>query len=216
MKKINLILALIFTISILSAQSKQYLSMMEKTIAQMDTARSVDDFQKIANVFERISNAEQKEWLPNYYFALCQIYMAGLSMEGGNPENMTAYIDQAQKATEHCMTIAPEESEVYALQGYVYTARIWSDPVLGGPKFSPLANEAYGKAIALDTENPRAYFLRGQHVFHTPEFWGGGPKKAKDDLEVADKYFKETAQVSSIHPKWGARNNSYLLSKIQN
>ena len=188
---------------------------MEKAITKMDIVKTAEDLQKIANQFERIASAEKTEWLPAYYNALCNVQLASKSMESGEPEKIEAFVDKAQTALDQCIALAPEESEVFALQGFIYISRIWSDPMNGGAKFSPMAHQALGKAIALDNKNPRAYALRAQLVFYTPEFWGGGPKNAHKDLVAAESLFKSFEKTSAIHPNWGEGGNTYHLQKAE-
>ena len=215
MKKTILFLSLSL-ISIFSfAQNEKYILMMEKSIAQMDAAKNVDDWQKMANVFERISSAEKEEWLPAYYTALCNVNLASLSMRNGDNEKIEAFVDKAQTALDQSKGLTPNESEVFALQGFIYTSRIWIDPMTGGAKYSPMAHQAFGQAIELDKNNPRPYYLRGQLVYYTPEFWGGGPKNAFKDLVKADELFKNFEKTSSIHPDWGVGGNTYHLTEAK-
>ncbi len=215
MKKSILILVLALTSIFTFAQNEKYVSMMEKTVAEMEAAKTAEDYQKAANVFERISNAEGKEWLPAYYNALCNVNLASLAMRGGESDKIVPFVDKAQTALDQCIALVPNESEVFALQGFIYTSRIWADPMNGGATFSPMAHKAFGQAIALDAKNPRAYYLRGQLVFYTPEFWGGGPKNAHKDLAAAAELFKSFEPNSSIHPNWGIGGNAYHLGKAE-
>jgi len=215
MKK-TIVLVITCLISTFSfSQNEKYISTMEKVIAKLGEAKTTEDLQKVANQFERIANAEKAEWLPAYYNALCNVNLASKSMESGEAEKIEAFVDKAQTALDQCIVLAPEESEVFALQGFIYTSRIWSDPMNAGAKFSPMAQQAFGKAIALDSKNPRAYALRGQLVFYTPEFWGGGPKNAHKDLATAEGLFKSHKKTSTIHPDWGAGGNTYHLQKAE-
>lgn len=212
--------SILFIISILIstftfAQSDKYIASMEKAIAKMDAAREFPQVQEASNIFERIMNAESKEWLPAYYTAYCKINLASLSMQKGEIDKLEAFINDAQSALDKALAIAPEESELHAMQGFIFTSRIWSDPMTLGAKFSPMAHESFAKAIALNPQNPRAYHLRGQLIFYTPEFWGGGPANAKNDLTKADELFASFESTSSIHPSWGNGSNKYHLSKIE-
>ncbi len=215
MKKTIVILFTLLLSSITFAQNEKYVASMEKALKQMEAAKSMEDLQQTANLFERISNAEQTEWLPAYYNALSNIRLAAQAMENGEADKIGAFSDKAQTALDHCLTLVPKESEVYALQGFIFTSRIWADPMNGGAQFSPKAHEAFGKAIAMNPNNPRAYFLRGQLVFYTPEFWGGGPKNAYKDLVAADELFQKYEKPSSIHPNWGKEGNAYHLKKAK-
>ena len=215
MKKTMLFLILSLVCTFSFGQKEKYISMMEKSIAQMNAAETMEDWQKMANVFERISSAEKEQWLPAYYNALCNVNLASLAMRKGDNEKIEAFVDKSQLALDQCKTMVKDESEVFALQGYIYTSRIWIDPMINGAKFSPMAHQAFGQAIALNENNPRAYYLRGQLVYYTPEFWGGGPKNAYNDLVKADELFKSYEKASSIHPDWGMGGNTYHLNEAR-
>ena len=72
MKKIITIICISLSF-VVNAQSKKFIKSMEKNIASMDTCKTQSSFQKLANSFERIGNAEKKEWLPFYYSAYSYI-----------------------------------------------------------------------------------------------------------------------------------------------
>jgi tetratricopeptide (TPR) repeat protein len=215
MKKSILLFASILIATFTFAQSEKYVKGMENALAQMNEAEDITAIQDASNKFERIMNAEPNEWLPAYYTALCQVNMASQTMRSGDLDKVEAFVDKAQAAMDKALAIAPDESEIHALQGFIYVSRIWSDPQSGGPKFTPLAHQSFAQALALNPNNPRAYHLRGQLVFYTPEFWGGGPANAYQDLAKADELFSTFESKSSIHPDWGIGSNKHHLSKAE-
>ena len=111
--------------------------------------------------------------------------------------------------------LAPKESEVHALQGYIYTARIWENPMINGVSYSPMCHQSCDKAISLKPDNPRPYFLKGQTTFYTPEYWGGGPKAALPMLEKANELYKNQEKASPFHPDWGAYYCTKLLAEAK-
>jgi len=66
MKKITFLLLLIAGNMFAQSNSK-FEKTMVKQIDLLDKAKAGTDFVNAANVFERIANAETKEWLPLYY-----------------------------------------------------------------------------------------------------------------------------------------------------
>jgi len=177
---------------------------------KMETSEeTIQAFTDAANAFERIAGVEEKEWLPAYYVAYCQLNLAMQYMEKDS-DKIKAHNDLAQAAIDKAKEIAPEESEVHALQGYIYTARIWENPMIKGASYSPLVYQACEKSISLNPDNPRPYFLKGQNTFYTPEFYGGGPAAAKPSLEKASKLFETFEKESALHPDWG----SYYCNKL--
>lgn len=215
MKK--LILSMMFLIGMISiqAQNAKYIKTMEKTLAKLDTASHMESFQKIANNFERIANVEKEEWLPAYYQAYCHMIMASMVVQKQDMKQVNAHLDKAEAALEIAKKVAPEESEIYALHGFIYQGRIWENPQVNGAKFSPLSHQMLDQAINLNPENPRAYYLKGQNVFFTPAFWGGGAEAALPLLEKAAANYKTQAVVSTLHPKWGKERNEYLIKNAK-
>ena len=54
-----------------SAQNEKFVKAMEALVPAVDTTRSPEGLNELANSFERIANAEKTQWLPFYYAALC-------------------------------------------------------------------------------------------------------------------------------------------------
>lgn len=214
MKKLSLII-IACIISLTSfAQNEKYLGSMGKALGEMATAKTSETIQLAANKFERIATAEKGEWLPLYYHAFCNMRMAGMAM-GKQSDQLETYLDLAQASLDKAKKIAPNESEIHALQGYVYTGRIWPNPQVNGAKFSPMAQIAFGKAKQLNPSNPRAHFLQGQLTLFTPSFWGGGAANALPILETAEANFAQYEKPSEIHPDWGREENKAMLDKAK-
>ena len=196
----------------LEAQSARYVATMEKNLSMLDTARNMNTLTKLSNTFERIAQAETEEWLPNYYAAYAHFRLATVYVQQEDMANCLAHIDKAQEALDQAIALEGQHSELLALQGLIYQGRIWENPMVKGAEYSPKSHAVLDQAIALDPNNPRAYFLKGQNVFYTPEFFGGGAENAKPLLEKAAALFASTKAESSIAPNWGEKTNTYLLS----
>lgn len=185
---------------------------MSKNIVQMREAKTVEEIQQTANMFERIALAEQQEWLPLYYAALIYINM---SSQEKQDEKKDLYLDKAQVQLNKAFKLQPKESELYVLQGYLHMIRIGVSPMVRGMKYSGLATEALEKAKSLNADNPRAYFLLGSNKFHTPAMFGGGPNAAKPYLIEAKAKFEKQQFVSPIAPNWGEKQTIYLLEQCK-
>lgn len=215
MKK-NILVVIAFSFAIaLTAQNERYTAAMQKGISMLDTARSTSTFQQTANHFERIANAEKQIWLPVYYVAYCNMMVATGLMQEGKVELCGAYLDKAQSALDAALALAPEESELYALQGYIYQGRIWDNPMANGAKYSPMSFAALDKAIAMNEHNPRPYYLKGQSLLFTPVFYGGGPQNAMPLLQKAAEKFETFQAASTLHPKWGAGANKWMIDQAE-
>lgn len=197
------------------SQSAAYEQAMQSGLEQLKAAEQSRDFSSATSTFERISAAEPDLWLPAYYEAYGWLMQGAGMMQKQDMEKLSAYLEKAQAALDRAKALAPEESEVLALQGYVYTAHIWMDGEANGPIYSPKAMASYQKAMELSPNNPRAPHLMGMHLFYMPEFWGGGAKRALPLLEQADSLFESQATATDLHPVWGGAFNSMLLAQAK-
>ncbi len=193
------------------AQNKRYVSSMEKNLKMMDTCKSAPSYQQTANGFERIANAEKKEWLPAYYVSLCNVFMA-TTMKG---DKIDEYCDIAEKYANKADSLSPNNSEVYALRALIYSSRISVNPMLRGAKFGGMSGEMSSKAKELDPNNPRPYLLQAQGMYYTPPQFGGGKDKALPLLEETVKKYEAFHPASTIHPDWGKERAKMLLDECK-
>lgn len=214
MKNSILILIAFFFSANLFAQNAQYISTMKTNISGMYAAKDIQTLQQHANVFERIATVEKEAWLPDYYQAYCYMTMARITMKA-NPEMLEGYLDKAQTAINAAKAKAPQESEIFVMQAFIYQGRIWPDPMSKGAEYSPRVIEACQTAMAMNDANPRAYYMQGQQTFHTPVFFGGGAEKALPWLEKAQEAFVAFKPASELHPMWGAESTDYLVKACQ-
>ena len=70
------------------------------------------------------------------------------------------------------------------------------------------------KAMTLNPDNPRLYYLRGMSIFGTPEQFGGGKEKAKPIFEKAVALYK-TEQLKPLYPHWGQKQAEDMLAQCQ-
>lgn len=205
MKTLLASLVLIFAFILTSsAADPAYENAMKTQIAAMNTIQTAEESQAVANGFIRIAEAKSEEWLPLYYAAWVQT-TAAFRFEVDKDQ----YFDQAMELVNKADKIAPNNSEITALKGYVIMGKLSVDPMSRGQEMSPLAMQTFGKAIALDKENPRATTLMAQMELGMSQFFGSGPEKACGLARVGLELFaKEEAKIDEnyILPTWGKRN----------
>ena len=210
MKKIITLTFLLGVFSV-SVFSSNYNEVMKTNIDKMMNSKSTEELSSIANQFERIANTEQEEWLPAYYAAYS--YVRSTFFVEKDNDATHQQLDKAQKVLDKLTKEFQNESEIFALQAFVYQLRITD--MSKGYKYSRLAAEAIGVAEKLNPENPRVYYLRGSNIYHTPKMFGGGKEKAKPDLKKASDIFETQEVKNEIAPKWGAEHNASLLKKCE-
>ncbi|MEM7035548.1 MAG: hypothetical protein AAF570_01140 [Bacteroidota bacterium] len=181
----------------------KYIKAMKSALTLMDSVKSMDDMQNVANRFERIGNAEKKEWLPYYYTALCYTNMSYMQQD---VEQKDPLLDKAQafidKAAEHKMKDR-DKSEVVCVKGMIASARIQVDPQKRSMQYGPQSGMLYQKARTLNPDNPRPTYNSGVSLFFTPEQFGGGKEKGAAMLEKAIELYDKWEAPSEIYPAWG-------------
>lgn len=203
-----LVFALIMTAA---ANDPAYENAMKNQIAAMKTIQTAEESQAVANGFIRIAEAKSEEWLPLYYAAWVQT-TAAFRFEVDKDQ----YFDQAMDLVNKADKLAPNNSEITALKGYAIMGKLSLDPMNRGQEMSPLAMQTFGKAIALDKENPRATTLMAQMELGMSQFFGNGPEKACGLARVGLELFaKEESKIDEnyILPTWGKREADQIASQ---
>jgi len=207
------ILAFLILVSLtLTATSQnKYEQAMKNAIDKMNSDESISGLQDAANTFDRISMNETDEWLPLYYTAYAYIIM---SYQEQDVTKKDPLLDKAQNSLDKAFKVSPDESELFALQAFLYPSRMTVDPMARGMEYMGLMNQALDKAIDLNPDNPRSYYLRAIITLNMPESFGGGAEIAKPIFETAKEKFEKFIPDSAIHPNWGKEVNQSELDKL--
>lgn len=209
MKKLTIILGL-FSMFYIGFASETYHKAMTESIAQLFQSATIPDYIEVANQFERISQIEKAEWLPLYYASFAYVM---ISFQESDNSKKDAYLDQAQKLLDEAFAIAPNESELHMLQGFLYPSRINIDPMARGMLYMEKMNTSLNKALELNPDNPRVYYLRATMTYHTPASFGGGAANALPFYKTADEKFKIFKPQTDLSPNWGMESNEAELKK---
>lgn len=202
-------MGIIFTAN---AQDKKFIKAMEKNLTSMDTCKTQASWQQVANTFERIGDAEKKEWLPYYYAAYSYVLIGYMEKDKNKQDE---YFDKAQGFVSKADSLKPDNSEVYAMRSWVLSAKIGVSPMTRGATLGPESGMLLDKAIELDKNNPRPYYLKGMSAMHTPPMWGGGKDKAIANFNKALELYAKFKPLSSIMPSWGEQQTKENLEKCK-
>ena len=179
---------------------EKYVAGFKKALVQLDSSwASPARMRETANQFERLANYKKTDWLPRYYHALCLIQFSW----SAEPKEREAALKAAETSIQTGMTLTPDSSEMVALEGLLYQAKIMINPMANGPVYGPKSNITLQRAALLNPANPRPPYLLGQNLFFTPEMYGGGMEKARPHLEKAKALFASFKPASELHPNWG-------------
>jgi tetratricopeptide (TPR) repeat protein len=168
MKTLKLFILVLLTAITVKAQSiDKYTTALQKGLTLLDSAATSEQYITAGNYFERIAGAEHKQWLAQYYSSYTNL-LAAITSKASNEIKDQLY-DKAMGFAEKAEALAPDNSEVYVLKGYITFMKMSVEPQARAMSMIPQADGYLNKAIALNPENPRAYLVRGQDTFYTPK-----------------------------------------------
>ena len=182
------------------AHTSDYQKAMLDNLSAMEQAQTEAQWQEVANKFSRIADVEQDQWLPDYYAGYCYIVISTFKEQ---PDQKDHLLDQAQEHLDQALAIGGENSELLALQGFVHMIRLTVDPAGRGASYSQKSMQAFGKARALDAENPRAIYLSAQMQMGTARFFGSGIEESCELLQLALEKFQQEKPTDPLAPAWG-------------
>ena len=195
------------------SQSDKYVAAMKKNLSLFDSAKTVEDYTKMANTFERIGDAEKTQWLP-YYYAGLALSSAGwietFKDKDANAERINKFCDKAESIA----TADADKAEILSVRNMAATQQMLVDPSTRFMSYGIAANQALEKALKLDPSNPRLYYLKCMSLFGTPVNYGGGKDKAKPVFEKAVQLYKE-AKPKELFPRWGQKQAEDMIVQCQ-
>lgn len=195
----------------LKAQSDKYVAAMKKNLELFDSAKTTEEYQAVSAAFQRIGDAEKNQWLPYYYAGLALTIPAWTDTHLDKDENSGKIKSFCEKASALAAT-DPERSEILAVRNMAGTQQMLVDPQTRYMSYGQEANADLQKAMELNPDNPRLYYLQGAGLFGTPEQFGGGKDKAKPILEKAVELFK-AEHPKPLYPHWGMKQAEEMLAQ---
>jgi tetratricopeptide (TPR) repeat protein len=212
MKTINILLLMIISVTSWG-NDETYFAQMGKQIQAVYTAKTLDEYQVAVNAFDRIASAEKTKWEPYYYAAYGNIMMA---INEKDESKKDSFLDLALAGVEKGKELAPDESEIVALEGFVHMIRVTVDPATRGQKYSGLAMQTFGKAVGMDKNNPRALSLLAQMQLGMAQFFNQPPTEACETARKAAAVFElDTEPQNPLAPRWGKEMNLGFLQKCK-
>lgn len=195
--KLTFILSLMLSSAI---ANDRYTDQMIKNIETVYKAQTNEEFQSAINSFERIGNAEKTKWEPFYYASFGYLMQAVRQQEGSKKDQ---FLDLAASSLDKAKAIKENESEIVALEGFIYMIRLTVDPATRGPQYSSMAMQSFGKAIGLNPENPRALTFMAQMQYGTAQFFKSPTTEACQTLAVAFEKYETYKSDNPLAPTWG-------------
>jgi hypothetical protein len=187
-----------------------YRSAMTGYLGQMQTAATPEDWQALANGFQRIAQAEPDEWLPLYYAAL--VFVEWQHQET-SPDKKDQLLQQGRELADRAAQIQPGHPEILALQGYIAMMRLSIDPATRAQEMAPTAMGLLQQAVQTDPGNPRARMLLAQMKFGTAAFFGAGTEEPCEEFGESIRLFDAAVPAEELMPSWGREMAEYFAGQ---
>ncbi len=195
------------------AAAGSYAGLLGATVAQVMNTGDAAELQALAAKLERAATVAPADWLPRYYQAYALLISAFTSKEDGDAKD--ALLDRAEVALAQARQLKGDESELLALQAYVYQARLGISPMLRSMKYSRMVSETVTLAKKADATNPRPYLIGANNVYYTPSMFGGGAEAAKPLFEEAKAKYAAFRPAGPLAPNWGQNQVLGRLKKYE-
>lgn len=212
MKKYFLSFALAL-VSLTAFAQTDYEKIMKDKIAKIETCKTPEDFQALANDFQRIGSKESSQWLPPYYAALAQIQKGRVMMRNGNMQDLDGVAAQAEKYLGTAQSLAgADNAEIRLLKKMAYSLRMMVSPQQRYMTDGARAAEELNIAEKLDPANPRIALIKAEDIYFTPEQYGGSKTKGLEMFKDAVAKFNAYKPKTVLDPNWGRGEAEYFLS----
>lgn len=213
---VKIIFASIITVStFFTSQAQNQEAYMKAMVSgfQAMSSESPEQLLMAASQFERIAANAKDQWHPQYYAALCNIRYAFTQSDVAVKDQYTA---KALTQIESAKELAPNNSEIVALEGFYYMAYLSADAATRGQNYSGRAMQTFGKAIQLNPANPRALMLMAQMQYGTAQFFGSSTAEACGMNSKSIALFEAEEQGKSFEPTWGLEMAQSMIAKCAN
>lgn len=211
MKKYLLSFALVL-LSLTTFAQTAYEKAMTDKIAKIETCKTAEDFQTLANDFQRIAEKEQNKWQPYYYAAFSFIQKGRLQMRDGKTQDLDEPADQAMKYLTSAESIS-DNAEIRLLKKMTYSLKMMVNPMQRYMTDGAKATAEMTAAEKMEPNNPRVALIKAEDMYFTPEQYGGSKTKGLEMFKLALEKFNSYQPKTSIDPNWGKAEAEYFISQ---
>lgn len=213
MKKYFLSFALAF-MSLTAFAQADYEKIMSDKISKIETCKTPEDFQTLANDFQRIGSKESSKWLPAYYAAFSTIQKGRVMMRNGNTQALDGVASEAEKYLATAQNLAgADNAEIRLLKKMSYSLRMMVNPQQRYMTDGARATEEMNTAEKLEPDNPRIALIKAEDVYFTPEQFGGSKAKGLEMFKDALAKFNAYKPKTALDPNWGKAEAEYFISQ---
>lgn len=171
-----------------------------ETIAGLRRARDRADLAGLAAAAARSQQEISQKPSFQAYLELARIeeMICEAGSLAGDKESVKKAAEAGREAAEKAIALNPDSSEAHRLLGSLLSQLI--PHVFGGAfRYGEYSSQELKRAIELDPNNADAHIARGASYFFTPEKYGGGNRKAAEELQKALASNPPTDTVATVH-----------------
>lgn len=201
----NLLLLTFLITSIGFSQSKYEVGMQKAFDLWQE-----DKVWEAANMFERITQAEQEKWLPPYYVAQINVIK---SFGEKDKTKISAQLEKAQDFINLAKTNSNENPEILVLEAQWYTAWIAFDGQQYGMKYSGKVQQLYSKALEIAPNNPRVILSKAEWDMGSATFFNQPLDPYCKDIRRAIELFATFKPEGKFYPTYGEDRARMILDK---
>ena len=204
MKKITLVLALIFAVN-LTAQT-EYQNGMNKAFELWGAKKNTE----AAQLFERIATAEKDNWLPSYYAATVLI-IDGFAIR--DEAELTTHLNKAQELLDAAKLTSQNNPEILITQALLNLVYVAFDGQKYGMSLSGKNVQLYEKALKIDPENPRVVLAKAEWGIGGAKFFGQSTEPFCKEIKRSIELFKKEKKKGAFHPFGGVERAEAALKQ---
>lgn len=203
MKNLFLFIGVLFALN-LTAQTP-YQNGMKKAFSLWENGKMTEASQ----LFERISKAEPKKWMPSYYAATIEILGSfGLKDEA----LLKAKLTKAQGFLDTAKSNSKDNPEIIITQALLNLGYIAFDGQKYGMSLSGVTTQLYAKALKIAPNNPRVILSNAEWNMGSAKFFGKSTKPYCNEIKRAIELGKKEKIDVEFYPKFMVQRAEEVLN----
>ncbi len=193
----TLIIFLFLSTIHLTAQNMGTDKALDLAVAQFNQLSSSAAYQSVYIQFEKLYNADKKNWLIPYYASILKSRMCLMKM--GDRDQLAndaiVWISRAKSITNN--------DEIYCAESLANTAKMSVNPTMRWLLYEDKIKTPLQLAKKVNANNPRIYLLEANIQRKLPVLFGGGCKAAIPMAKKAEQLLHTQVLQNINMPGWG-------------
>lgn len=193
----TLIIFLFLSTMHLPAQNMGTDKALDLAVAQFNQLSGTAAYQSVYIQFEKLYNADKKNWLIPYYASILKSRMCLMKMgdRDQSANDAIVWISRAKSITNN--------DEIYCAESLANTAKMSVNPTMRWLLYEDKIKTPLQLAKKVNANNPRIYLLEANIQRKLPVLFGGGCKAAIPMAKKAEQLLHAQVLQNTSMPGWG-------------